>query len=79
MPKCPRSVYAVTTLMGGGQHAYLSLNFVNVGPQTSDTESCFNALTTYAVPRYPDRMLYELQHIDMAVVIVQRDLAIAPG
>ncbi len=51
VPKCPRSVYAVVTLTGGGKHAGVSLSFANLGPQTSETESCFKALTTYAVPR----------------------------
>ena len=51
VPKCPRSIYPQIALIGGGQPASLSISFRNIGPQTTETDACFQLLTTYAVPR----------------------------
>ena len=51
VPTCPRSVYASATMIGGGQPASVFLSFYNLGQQTTASDACFQALTTYAVPR----------------------------
>ena len=44
-------MYQTVGLIGGGQPGSVFLSFYNLGPKTDATEACFQALTTYAVPR----------------------------
>ncbi len=51
VPKCPRSINPGAFLRGGGKAESLFLFFNNVGPQTAETEACFQMLYDYAAPR----------------------------